>query len=276
VASDQITGELRLSVGGRDLHIPPAKGRRLALIPAAVIFGSCSLIALANPIYADLPLVPVLLTISCALVVGLIAEHKRQRGAPWGVTYVWLAALVPALLALLMTAVLPVHWKLDSGRVIIPALVGLTASLYIVGIIWPELSWGIRLLTALFCAAWIVIAIEMNPFGTPPWWSIVGNLAIPASVVFAVLSFDNRNRDLGLRLHDRWVAALQQQADEIRHRSIDVEIDGLQHQIDEATQVLKTAADNQHLREAILCISEAQRFLEALRSEYNVNWRSDC
>jgi hypothetical protein len=266
-ASDQITGELQLRVGGHSLYVPPARGRRLALVPAAVIFGSGSLIALVDPIYADLPLAPVLLAIVFTALLGLAAERKRQKNAHQGLGYLWLATLSPALLALFMTAVLPVHWKLADGRIIVPALVGLTASLYMFGIIWLELSWRTRSITILFCAAWLVIAIEMNPYGAPALWSILGNLAIPASVIFAVLSFDSRNRDLGLRLHDQWVTALHRRADEVRRRSVEEETRALQRQIEAATRLVQPTMDNHNMQEALRCLSEAQFYLDAMRPE---------
>jgi hypothetical protein len=264
-ASDQITGELQLRIGDHSLHVPAARGRRLALVPAAVIFGSGSLIALVNPIYGDLPLAPVLLAIVSTMLLGLAAERKRRKNAQRGLRYLWLATLSPALLTLFMTAVLPVHWKLTGGRIIMPAMIGLTASLYMLGIIWLELSWRIRGITTLFCATWLVIAIEMNPYGAPPLWSIIGNLAIPASVILAVLSFDSRNRDLGLRLHDQWVAALHLQANEIRHQSIGEEIHALQRQIEAATRLVGSTMDDHGMQEASRHLSEAEFYLDTMR-----------
>jgi hypothetical protein len=164
-----------------------------------------------------------------------------------------------------MTVFLPVHWRLANGRIIMPALVGLTASFYMIGIIWLELSWRIRLITIFACAAWLLAAVKLNPFGAPPLWSIIGNLAIPASVVFAVLSFEDKNHDLGLRLHDQWVAALQRRADEIRRRAVDYEIEGLQRQIDAATRMAKDASDGQDMQSILKCVAEAEFHLGVIR-----------
>jgi hypothetical protein len=265
VASDHITGELSLALGGHSLDIPPARGRRVVLVPAAVIFGSGSLLALSDPTYADLPIFPVLLAVVCTALMGLTAELRRRRGAKWGLHYLWLSTMTPALITILMTVFLPVHWRLANGRIIMPALVGLTASFYMIGIIWLELSWRIRLITIFACAAWLLAAVKLNPFGAPPLWSIIGNLAIPASVVFAVLSFEDKNHDLGLRLHDQWVAALQRRADEIRRRAVDYEIEGLQRQIDAATRMAKDASDGQDMQSILKCVAEAEFHLGVIR-----------
>lgn len=267
VASDHITGELLLTVGSHSLYIPPARGRRVVLVPAAIIFGSASLIALSDPTYADLPVAPVLLVIACTAFLGLAAERKRRKGAKRGLHYLWLATMAPAVAALTMTAVLPVHWALPNGRIIMPALVGLTASFYMIGIIWLDLSWRIRLITVLACASWLVTAIKLSPLGAPPFWSVVGNMAIPASVVFAVLSFESRNHNLGMRLHTQWVDSLQQQAEKIRGQAIEYESDSLQREIEVAVQTARDAADSQSVQAAVRCLAEAQSHLDAIQQE---------
>ncbi|MER5961404.1 hypothetical protein [Streptomyces sp. NPDC002057] len=271
LASDPVTGEAQLSVGGRILHVPPAKGRRLALVPAAVIFGSGSLLALVNPIYADLPLAPVLLTMAATAALGLAAErrrkHRREKDLRAGIRLLWLTTLLPALLVLAMTAVLPVQWRLADGRIIVPAIVGLTATLYMVGIIWPDLPSRLRLGTVAFCLVWTFVAVEMNPYGAPPLRSVIGTLVIPASVVMAVLAFDNRNRDLGLRLHDQWVGSLQATADDIRRRCFDEEIDLLRRQIAHAAHVVDSAEGEHDVEVPARSLAEARSSLDALRHQ---------
>lgn len=266
--SDPVTGEARLSVGGWTAHVPPAKGRKLALVPAAVIFGSGSLLALVNPIYADLPLAPVLLVVATTAVLGLAAERRRRRrrekGLEAGIRMLWLTTLLPALLVLGMTAVLPVHWRLADGRIIVPAIIGLTGTLYMVGIIWPELPSRLRWWTVAFCLAWTFVAVQMNPYGAPPLRSVIGTLIIPASVVMAVLAFDNRNRDLGLRLHDRWVGQLQATADDIRARCFKEEIDLLERQIEEAAVMVGRAQGEHDVAVPSRLLAEARSSLETL------------
>ncbi|MFE8936062.1 hypothetical protein ACFYNX_01010 [Streptomyces sp. NPDC007872] len=267
--SDPVTGEAQLSVGGRTLHVPPAKGRKLALVPAAVVFGSGSLLALVNPIYADLPLAPVLLTVATTAALGLAAERRRRRrrekGLGTGTRALWLATLFPALLVLAMTAVLPVQWRLADGRIIVPAIVGLTSTLYMVGIIWPELPPRLRRWTIAFCLAWTLVAVRMNPYGAPPFRSVIGTLIIPASVVMAVLAFDNRNRDLGLRLHDQWVERLQATAEDIRSRCFEEEIDSLRRQIVHAAGMVGRAEGEYDVAVPARLLAEARSSLQALR-----------
>ncbi|MGV9255013.1 hypothetical protein [Streptomyces sp. NPDC003697] len=269
--SDPVTGEARLRVSGRTLHVPPAKGRKLALVPAAVIFGSGSLLALVNPIYADLPVVPVLLTMAVTAALGLAAERRRRRrrekGLGAGVRALWLTTLLPALLVLGMTAVLPVHWRLVNGRIIVPAIIGLTGTLYMVGIIWPELPPRLRWWTLAFCLMWTYIAVEMNPYGAPPFRSVIGTLIIPASVVMAVLAFDNRNRDLGLRLHDQWVEQLQATAEDIKLHCFNEEIDLLQRQVADVAFMVRRAEGEHDVAVAARLLAEAQSALDALRHQ---------
>ncbi|MEU6479809.1 hypothetical protein ABZ858_23540 [Streptomyces sp. NPDC047017] len=269
--SDPVTGEARLSVGGRTLHVPPAKGRKLALVPAAVIFGSGSLLALVNPIYADLPLAPVLLTMATTAALGLVAERRRrrrrERGLGAGIRALWLTTLLPALLVLGMTAVLPVHWQLADGRIIVPAIIGLTGTLYMVGIIWPELPSRLRWWTVAFCLVWTFVAVQMNPYGSPPLRSVIGALIIPASVVMAVLAFDNRNRDLGLRLHERWVEQLQATAEDIRARCFKEEIDLMQRQIAQAAVMVGRAEGEHDVAVPTRLLAEARSSLEVLRHQ---------
>lgn len=269
--SDPVTGEVRLSVGGRTLHVAPAKGRRLALVPAAVIFGSGSLLALVNPIYADLPLAPVLLTMATTAALGLGAERRRRRrrdkGLGAGMRALWLATLLPALIVLGMTAVLPVQWRLADGRIIVPAIIGLTGTLYMVGIIWPDLPPRLRLGTVAFCLAWTFVAVQMNPYGAPPLRSIIGTLIIPASVVMAVLAFDNRNRDLGLRLHDQWVGRLQATAEDIKFRCFRQEMDLLRRQIADAEIMVSRADGEYDVAVPARLLAEARSSLETLRHE---------
>ncbi|MGW2703849.1 hypothetical protein [Streptomyces sp. NPDC001340] len=267
VASNHITGELRLVIGGHKLHVPAARGRKVALISTAIVFGASSLLALTNSVYADLPSLPVLVSVLLSALFGLAAERKRKKDGVRGLHYLWLAALSPAVFALLMTALLPAHWKLQDGRVFIPAMVGLTSSLYIVSIIWLQLPRRLRLITVLFCTTWLVIAIQLSPVGSPPWRSVVGGLAIPASVSCAVVSFDTKNRDLGHRLHEGWVARLEGQAQEIRRRCASGVIDALQQQIEAAGQMLRPRATDPNLKPASELLAEAQFWLDELRRE---------
>jgi hypothetical protein len=204
-SSDLLTGELILEIGQFRVHVPPQGGRALPLVPAAVILGGGSMLALANPVYADLPLGPVVGAIVITIGLGLTAERRRVTNRVLGPLGLWVAGMTPAYSALFMTATLAVHWRLTDGRVIIPAVVGLTSSLYIIGAAWRYFSIPLQAGAVAGIATWLVIAPNMNPLGTPSWRYFVGELCIPVGVILAVGVFSHRNRELGQQLYDAWI-----------------------------------------------------------------------